>query len=194
MQQHPGRAGAICRAVQDGAGDAPLFSRRNIAILAAGSSVVAGNAAGTALIGFTAPVLAAWTGVIGTACLAAITVSAAHIALNKYTKRLMQEDMDNVRKVYLENVLNPQGVTPPAGWIAEPAAPAVPVSGPDEEPTHPIRLTPAVDIVFPYWPRDLYPVNVKGDPLPTRGVIHGAAGCDSTFGKGRTGDPPALAR
>jgi hypothetical protein len=31
---------------------------------------------------------------------------------------------------------------------------------------------PSADLVFPFWPRDVYPLDAGGDPLETRGVVH----------------------
>jgi hypothetical protein len=33
-------------------------------------------------------------------------------------------------------------------------------------------LTPAQDLLIPFWPRDVYPLDEKGDPLTTRGIMH----------------------
>jgi hypothetical protein len=35
-----------------------------------------------------------------------------------------------------------------------------------------VRFTPEADLLTPFWPRDLYPIDANGDPLPTRGQIH----------------------
>ncbi|WP_197490695.1 SDR family oxidoreductase [Planctomyces sp. SH-PL62] len=35
-------------------------------------------------------------------------------------------------------------------------------------------LLPATDLVLPYWPRDVFPIDEAGDPLNTRGIVHAA--------------------
>lgn len=37
-----------------------------------------------------------------------------------------------------------------------------------------VRFTPDVDLLTPFWPRDLYPINDAGDPIQTRGKVHAA--------------------
>ena len=37
-----------------------------------------------------------------------------------------------------------------------------------------VRLTPTADLLIPYGPRDLYPLDAGGDPLATTGTIHAA--------------------
>lgn len=33
-------------------------------------------------------------------------------------------------------------------------------------------VTPSVDLMMPWWPKDLIPVDAKGDPLVTQGIVH----------------------
>lgn len=35
-----------------------------------------------------------------------------------------------------------------------------------------VRFTPNADLLTPFWPRDLYPIDDKGNPIPTRGQVH----------------------
>lgn len=37
-----------------------------------------------------------------------------------------------------------------------------------------VKLTPAVDLLIPFWQRDLYPIDASGDPLGTKGEVEAA--------------------